>query len=82
MPKIVLDVSKQNQDIVLNILNNLKEGLINSIEIDKKRVLPKKTNTTEPVSKTPEIVSYTPSRYIDPQTFKQRLKAKRLNKNG
>ena len=81
MPKIVLDVSKQNKDIVLNILNNLKEGLINSIEIDKKRVLSKKIDNIEPLTKTPKPVLPTTSKYIDPQTFKARLKAKRLNKN-
>lgn len=38
MKKIILDVKDENQEIVLNILNNLKEGLIQNIQSDSKKV--------------------------------------------
>ncbi len=82
MPKIVLDVDKKDIELVLNILNNLKDGLIKSIDIDKKTTTRKNNQPPKPITATPEIVSYKSNKYIDPQTFKQRLKSKRLNKNG
>jgi len=49
MPQITLDIKDENTTIVLNILENLKDGLIDNIEtnsLTKKRVRYQPNNNT------------------------------------
>jgi len=78
MAKIVLEVEQKELDTVLLILNNLKAGLINNIEIDKKRSY----NTPKPIKKEPLQPVSLSGKYVDPQTFKERLKQQRMKKYG
>lgn len=76
MAKITLEVENKNVDIVITILQNLKEGLIEDIMIDKKRSYnrPKRSEPAQPLQSSPQPVSISTGKYIDPQTFKERLK--------
>ena len=76
MAKITLEVNDKKLDTVLNILQNLKEGLIEEISVDKKRSYNRSKQTTEarPIQSTPQPVSISTGKYIDPQTFKERLR--------
>ena len=76
MAKITLEVQNKNIDIVMTILQNLKEGLIEEIEVDKKRSYnkPKRIEPVKPLQDAPQPVSIATGKYIDPQTFKERLK--------
>ena len=76
MAKITLEVASKNVDIVMTILQNLKEGLIEDIMIDKKRSYnkPKRIEPVKPLQEAPQPVSVSTGKYIDPQTFKERLK--------
>jgi len=70
MAKISLHVNDKKLDTLLTILENLKEGLIENIEIEKK----KSYNKPKQISKEPlEPVSIN-TKYVDPKTFKERLK--------
>ena len=76
MAKITLQVNDKKLDTVLTVLHNLKEGLIDDISVDKKRSYnrPKQTTEARPIQSTPQPVSISTGKYIDPQTFKERLK--------
>lgn len=62
MGKIILDVNDKNIDIVITILDNLKNGLIDKIEYD--------TSTT---SKKP--MPKAGGKYLSTSAYKQRLKS-------
>lgn len=73
MSKITLEVTNDNLKTVLSIIENLKDGLIEHIEIDgnvtkQKRLYQPKLNK---VIKENEHVS---GKYIDRASFKKRLK--------
>lgn len=76
MAKITLDVENRNVDTVMTILQNLKEGLIEEITLEKKRSYnkPKRIEPVKPLQDAPKPVSISTGKYIDPQTFKERLK--------
>jgi len=75
MAKVVLDVDDKNVDTLLTILQNLKEGLICDIHIDKKRAYKRaKSIEAKPLQSSPEPVAPTSGKYIDPKTFKERLR--------
>ena len=76
MARITFKVANKNLDTVMTILQNLKEGLIEDVIVDQKRISskPKYTKTVEPLQKAPQPVSVSTGKYIDPQTFKERLK--------
>jgi hypothetical protein len=73
MGKITLHVDDKNLDTLLHIVQNLKEGLVQKIEVEKK----KRYNTPKSIQSQP-VQSAQPvqlsSKYVDPQTFKERLK--------
>ena len=76
MAKITLDVENKNVDIVMTILQNLKEGLVNEITLERKRSYnkPKRIEPAEPLQPSPQPVSISTGKYVDPKTFKERLK--------
>jgi len=71
MAKITLDVDEKNLKIVMGILDNLKDGLINSISTNKQYNTPKPISSS--ISKTPNKVSSS-GKYLSPEEFKKRLK--------
>ncbi len=79
MAKITLEVANRNVDTVITILQNLKEGLIEEIVVDKKRSYnkPKRIEPVKPLQDAPQPVSISTGKYIDPQTFKERLRRKK-----
>ena len=67
MAKITLDVEEKNLSVVLNILENLKSGLIKDINIGKLE----KTTKLKPVSSSLENKSN--KRYLSKEKYKDRL---------
>jgi hypothetical protein len=81
MKEIKLTVSDKNFDTVLTILQNLKDGLISSIESDGKI---SKTKTTQYQPKVAKVIvddnfgtANNSGKYVSPASYKQRLKAKK-----
>ncbi len=70
MAKVILEVNDKELDTMLTILNNLKNGMIEKMEVDKRRSY----NKPKPLSNEPPRPVDLSSKYIDPQTFKERLK--------
>ena len=75
MAKITLEVPTKELDRVLTILQSIKPELIEHIEVEKKQ----RYNTPKPLPKEPLKPVSINSKYVDPQTFKERLRRK---KNG
>lgn len=78
MHEIKLKVKKENVDTLMGILENLKEGLINNIELDGKST---KQNHTRYQPKTNKVVYEHESgtndrsgKYLSPLEYKKRLK--------
>jgi len=71
MAKVTLDIDEKNLKTVMNILDNLKDGLINNIATNKQY------NSAKPVSssinKTSNKTSST-GKYLSPNEYKKRLK--------
>ncbi|WP_024955713.1 hypothetical protein [Sulfurospirillum arcachonense] len=78
MSKITLKVSNENLDRVLMVLESLKAGLIENIEVDKSLKTHKPTYQPKinKVIKENEVVS---GKYIDPASFKKRLNKTQKN---
>ena len=72
MAKITLDVNEKDLKTVLNILENLKDGLIKNISTNKQY------NQVKPISSSinNNKSSNTGKRYLSPEEFKNRLKGK------
>jgi hypothetical protein len=70
MAKITLDVDRKNLHTVLNIIENLKDGLINDIQTNEKSSASKEV---KPVATS----STTGSKYISRSEFKNRLSRKK-----
>ncbi|WP_417333029.1 hypothetical protein [Halarcobacter sp.] len=71
MAKITLDIDEKNLKTVMNILDNLKDGLINNISTNRQY------NTVKPVSSSIDKTSKkapSPNKYLSPSEFKNRLK--------
>ena len=76
MAKVSFEVNERDLDTVLTILNNLKEGLIKDLQVEKKRHY----NKPKPVVSEPLKPVEVKSKYIDGQTFKERLKRMRQSR--
>ena len=76
MAKVTLEVNDKKLDTLLTILENLKEDIIEEISVDKKRSYnkQKRIEPVKPLQEAPQPVSVSTGKYIDPQTFKERLK--------
>jgi len=70
MAKITLDVDRKNLHTVLNIIENLKDGLINDIQKNEKSTNIKET---KPVASS----NTTGSKYVSRSEFKNRLSRKK-----
>ncbi len=77
MAVVTLHVNDKELQRVLTVLESLKEGLIEKMEIDK-RV---RYNRPKPISHEPPKPVEVSTKYVDPQTFKERLRKMR-QKNG
>ena len=76
MAQITLEVATEHLETVLTILRNLKEGLLSEIAVDTKRDLsrPKRSGNEKIVKSDPKPVTLSSGKYIDPVTFKERLR--------
>ena len=70
MAKIILDIDDKNLPTVLNILENLKTGLIKNTSVDKLQ------KTAKPVSSS--ISNQTNKKYISKEKYKQKLNQRPL----
>ncbi|NVJ53325.1 MAG: hypothetical protein HWD90_06500 [Campylobacteraceae bacterium] len=71
MAKITLDIDEKNLKTVMNILDNLKDGLINNISTNRQY------NVAKPISSSiDKKANTTPStsKYLSPDEYKKRLK--------
>lgn len=71
MAKIVLDISEKNIDTVKNILDNLKVGLIDNIEVQQRKYMAKNKPLEDdfiPKNKSSK------GKYLSPNEFKTRIK--------
>ena len=75
MAKIILDVADENFEVVKNILDNLKEGLIRSQKVEKSEP---KTAYTPPQNRIirEEEQMDIGGKYLNPQAFKAKLHKK------
>lgn len=72
MKKIVLNVEDENVNIILNILENLKDGLIQSIETDSKKL-----QNVRYTPKSKDVVregSMPSGKYLSKDEYKRRVK--------
>ena len=77
MNKITLDVSEQNREIVLVILENLKTGLIQNIEVDKttqKHKTAYKPKLNKVIYENEQMSENISGKYLNPASYKKRLK--------
>jgi len=72
MSKITLDVKNDNLDTVLLILENLKDGLVENIQVDK-NVSKYKPTYQPPKNKVIKEGEAQSGKYINPATFKKRM---------
>lgn len=75
MSKITIEVEKKNVDTVLSILNNLKDGLILNIEVDKNALKSKSLYQPKLKTMTSEDAP-SGGKYMSVATYKKRLKEK------
>ena len=73
MAKVTLEIASAELDTFLTVIKALKPGIVQSINIDKKHSY----NTPKPIQKEPLKPVSLSSKYVDPQTFKERLKRMR-----
>ena len=80
MTEIKLSVEDKNLEVVMNLIENLKEGLISDIQTDAK----KNTKHTQYQPKTNTIIreensgtNDTSGKYANANTYRQRLKNKK-----
>lgn len=71
MAKIVLDISEKNIDTVKNILDNLKDGLINNIEVQQRKYVAKNKPLEDDFIPKSKASS---GKYLSPSDFKNRTK--------
>jgi hypothetical protein len=67
---IKLHVDEKNLDTVLSIVKNLKEDLVKEVEV----VYAKTATSQKPLQNKPPKPVNISSKYVDAQTFKERLK--------
>lgn len=72
MSKITLDVNNDDLDTFLLILENLKDGLIENIKVDKS-VAKYKPTYQPPKNKVIKEGEVQSGKYINPSTFKKRM---------
>jgi len=82
MNEIKLSVNEKNLKIIMNILDNLKDGLIEKIEINSKTSKVRRATQYQP--KTNTIIKEEESgtsdkngKYINAEAYKNRLKSKK-----
>lgn len=71
MPRITIDVNDKNLPIVLNILENLKLGLVTNLSVDVKDKIRK---DIKPVSSS--IENQNTKRYLSKDKYKQKINKK------
>ena len=81
MPEIKLTVDEKNLETILTILNNLKTGLLDAIEVNGntiKQRIPKYQPKYNQIIKEEDSGTYdTSGKYVSPAAYKQRLKSKK-----
>ena len=68
MAKITIDVNEKNLPTVLNILENLKSGLLSNLSVDNKNLIKK---DTKPISSS--IGTQNKGRYLSKDKYKQKI---------
>ncbi|QDF28346.1 hypothetical protein [Halarcobacter anaerophilus] len=69
MAKIKIDLDEKNLPVILNILENLKTGLIKNIEVEKKEKI-------KPISSS---LSSSNKKYLSKEQYKQKIQQNALN---
>jgi len=69
MAKITLDVTDKNLPTVLNILENLKSGLVTNLSVDVKNQI---KNNSKPISSS--LGDQNKKRYLSKDAYKEKLK--------
>ena len=80
MNTIKLSIEDKNLDLVLSIINNLKDGLISDIEIDKKNKYKTKyqPKTKQIILEENTSTSSLQGKYLNPKAYKQKMQKKRI----
>ena len=77
MSKITIDVNDDNLDKVLLILNNLKDGLILNVDVEKKASkynTAYKPKTNKVVYENEQMTEQVSGKYLNAASYKKRLK--------
>lgn len=76
MNEIKLSVDDKNLELVLSILENLKEGLIDNIETNKskRKHTAYQPKTKQVIHETPPSQSTQSGKYVNPAAYKERLR--------
>ena len=72
MSKVTIDVKNDNLETVLTILENLKDGLVENIQVDKS-ISKKKPTYQPPKNKVIKEGEAQTGKYINPAAFKKRM---------
>jgi len=79
MKKITLSVNDDNLETLLTVLNNLKEGLVHSLEIDGKKPVVStqyKPKANRIIREEESGTNDSSGKYLNPMAYKQRLQKK------
>lgn len=70
MAKVTLDVDEKNVTIIKHILENLKDGLINNMEISQRRYTPKNKPLEDDFI---QKKSASQGKYISPEQYRKKI---------
>lgn len=77
MAKITLNIADENLQTVLTVLENLKDGLIQDMDVDKTSKTPRtsyKPRTNKVIYEDEQMSEATSGKYINAASFKKRMK--------
>jgi len=80
MNTIKLSVEDKDLDLILSIINNLKDGLISNIEVDKKDKYKTKyqPKTKQIILEENASTSSLQGKYLNPKAYKQKMQKKHI----
>jgi len=80
MNTIKLSIEDKNLDLILSIINNLKDGLISNIEVDKKDKYKTKyqPKTKQIILEENASTSSLQGKYLNPKAYKQKMQKKHI----
>jgi len=80
MNTIKLSIEEKNLELVLSILNNLKDGLISDITVDKQEKYKTKyqPKTNQIILEENASASSLHGKYLNPKAYKQKIQKKKI----